>query len=156
MALFAEISSNAKMRLSGHASYAGDVTPQEAWNLLTRYSESQLIDVRTDMEWTSVGVPDVSSLGKRTHTISLMTYPGMRENPLFIKTINDIFKDKNAPLLFLCKTGGRSAMAAEYAASLGYTAAFNIAQGFEGAANEAGLRNHINGWRAEGLPWRSV
>lgn len=156
MALFAEISSNARMRLGGHASYAGDITPQEAWNLLTRYSESQLIDVRTEMEWKSVGLPDMSSLGKQAHKISLLTSPGMRENPLFIDTINDTFKDKSTPLLFLCKTGGRSARAAELATAQGFTAAFNIADGYEGEANEAGLRNHINGWRAEGLPWCSI
>ena len=45
-------------------SYAGDITPQEAWKLLSDNPEAVLVDVRTDAEWRFVGVPDLSSLGR--------------------------------------------------------------------------------------------
>jgi rhodanese-related sulfurtransferase len=36
----------------------------------------------------------------------------------------------------------------------GYTKAFNIASGFEGAISPEGHRGGIDGWKAAGLPWR--
>src|SRR5690606_19047373 len=46
----------------GHMSaYAGDLTPQEAWDLLLSEPGAVLVDVRTEAEWRFVGVPDTSS-----------------------------------------------------------------------------------------------
>ncbi|CAM5665956.1 hypothetical protein MAUB1S_04976 [Mycolicibacterium aubagnense] len=45
-------------------SYAGDITPQQAWDLLSENPEAVLVDCRTDAEWRWVGVPDISSLGR--------------------------------------------------------------------------------------------
>ena len=45
-------------------SYAGDITPLEAWKLLSDNPNAVLVDVRTDAEWRFVGVPDLSSLGR--------------------------------------------------------------------------------------------
>ena len=41
-------------------SYAGDITPEEAWKLLNDNPEAVLVDCRTDAEWRFVGVPDLS------------------------------------------------------------------------------------------------
>ncbi len=43
-------------------SYAGDITPEEAWKLLNDDPEAVLVDCRTDAEWRFVGVADLSSL----------------------------------------------------------------------------------------------
>ena len=40
-------------------------TPQEAWDHLASDPEAILVDVRTRAEWTFVGLPDLTSLGKR-------------------------------------------------------------------------------------------
>ena len=40
------------------SNYAGDITPQEAWDILTSNPDATLVDVRTDAEWRFVGVPD--------------------------------------------------------------------------------------------------
>ena len=37
-------------------SYAGDITPEEAWKLLNDNPEAVLVDCRTDAEWRFVGV----------------------------------------------------------------------------------------------------
>ena len=42
-----------------------DVEVEEVWERLKRDPASVLIDVRTQAEWTFVGVPDISSLGKQ-------------------------------------------------------------------------------------------
>ena len=36
--------------------YAGDITPEEAWKLLNDNPEAVLVDCRTDAEWRFVGV----------------------------------------------------------------------------------------------------
>jgi len=38
--------------------YAGDISVAEAWTILQREPKTQLIDVRTQAEWTFVGLPD--------------------------------------------------------------------------------------------------
>ena len=43
-------------------SYAGDITPQQAWDLLNDDPEAVLVDCRTSAEWRFVGVPDLSGL----------------------------------------------------------------------------------------------
>jgi len=39
--------------------YAGDISPTEAWSMLTDESDAVLIDVRTDAEFAYVGSPDL-------------------------------------------------------------------------------------------------
>jgi hypothetical protein len=36
---------------------------------------------------------------------------------------------------------------------LGYSRAYNIAEGFEGALDDNKHRNSISGWKVAGLPW---
>ena len=38
-------------------SYAGDITPEEAWKILNDDPEAVLVDCRTDAEWRFVGWP---------------------------------------------------------------------------------------------------
>jgi rhodanese-related sulfurtransferase len=51
-------------RANTRMSYAGDITPLEAWKMLSDNPRAVLVDVRTDAEWRFVGVPDLSSLGR--------------------------------------------------------------------------------------------
>jgi rhodanese-related sulfurtransferase len=53
--------------------YAGDVSPEEAWNILAKEPEAVLVDCRTDAEWNFVGVPDLYSLGKQVALIPWRT-----------------------------------------------------------------------------------
>ena len=46
-------------------SYAGDLTPREAWEKLENNPDAVLVDCRTQAEWSFVGVPDLEVLGKR-------------------------------------------------------------------------------------------
>jgi hypothetical protein len=49
--------------------YAGDLSPKEAWDLLAANPMAQLVDVRTMAEWSFVGLPDLSALGRQVHRI---------------------------------------------------------------------------------------
>ena len=53
--------------------YAGDITPQEAWDILETDPDAVLVDVRTDAEWSYVGVTDLSSIGKEPHFVAWNT-----------------------------------------------------------------------------------
>lgn len=141
-------------------SCASNITPKEAWSLLEVHPQAQLVDVRTAPEWAFVGLPDLSSLDKRVITLSWRVYPEMNIDPSFSERLNQFLNaaavEKTVPLLFLCKTGGRSAEAAGVMAANGWEKCYNIECGFDGEMNASGQRGTINGWKHEELPWRQA
>lgn len=136
--------------------FAGDVSPADAWAQLKANPAAQLVDVRTQPEWSFAGLPDLSGIGRRAITLSWKFYPTFERNAQFIEQLQALVPDANTPLFFLCKTGGRSTDAAIAATQAGYTACYNIAGGFEGDANAANQRGRINGWKAANLPWEQA
>jgi len=136
--------------------YAGDVSPSECWTALTSAPASQLVDVRTQPEWSFAGIPTLDSISKTVKTISWKFYPNFDVNPNFIAQLEAAVPDKTAPLYFLCKTGGRSADAAIAATAAGYTHCYNIEGGFEGDINSNYQRGQISGWKASKLPWQQA
>lgn len=138
------------------ASYAGDVTPKQAWDVLSTDAKAQLVDVRTQPEWAFAGVPDLAGIGKQVHCVSWKFYPSMELNNDFLAQLRSRVPDTSAPLFFLCKTGGRSLDAAIAATKAGYTACYNIEGGFEGESNEHRQRGQISGWKAAKLPWEQA
>jgi len=132
------------------AGYAGDVTPQEAWELVR--DGAVLVDVRTVGEWQQIGVPDTSELGKDTHFIEWVHAGGI-PNERFLEQLEALDVAKDTPLLFICRSGQRSIGAAMTATQAGYANSYNVLQGFEGAADKVGSR-HVEGWKVAGLPWK--
>jgi len=137
-------------------SYAGDITPVQAWKLLSDNPRAVLVDVRTDAEWRFVGVPDLSSLGREVVFIEWNTSDG-RHNENFAGELRDRIApaaaDAERPVIFLCRSGQRSIGAAEAATATGITPSYNVLDGFEGHLNANGHRGET-GWRAIGLPWK--
>ena len=137
-------------------SYAGDITPLEAWKLLSDNPHAVLVDVRTDAEWRFVGVPDLSNLGRAVVFIEWNTTDGTH-NENFADELRDRIPPAAAggerPVVFLCRSGNRSIGAAEVATEVGITPAYNMLDGFEGHLNASGHRGET-GWRAIGLPWK--
>ncbi len=138
---------------AGELSYCGDVTPQEAWEILAAQKDALLVDVRTLPEWQFVGLPRLSDLGKKPLCISWKFYPTFETNTGFIEQIQKEVPDKDTPLLFLCRSGARSLDAAIAATQAGYTHAYNIAGGFEGDPDPQSHRGTSGGWKAAQLPW---
>jgi rhodanese-related sulfurtransferase len=137
-------------------SYAGDITPLEAWKMLNDNPQAVLVDVRTDAEWRFVGVPDLSSIGRDVVYIEWNTSQGQR-NQSFLAELKEQVPDasdgEERPVVFLCRSGNRSIGAAEAATEAGITPAYNVLDGFEGNLNAEGHRGET-GWRAIGLPWK--
>jgi rhodanese-related sulfurtransferase len=135
--------------------YAGDLSAAEAWALLQGDTAAQLVDVRTTAEWNFVGLPDLSQIGRPVHCVEWQSYPTMAQNPSFVEQAGGALGGrKDAPVLFLCRSGARSRAAAIAMAAAGYERAYNIAGGFEGDPDQTRHRGNQNGWKAAGLPWR--
>jgi rhodanese-related sulfurtransferase len=135
------------------ANYAGDITPERAWQLLAGDENATLVDVRTKAEWSYVGVCDLSSIDKKPAFIEWQVFPSMAVNGSFVEEVDSLGVPKDAPLLFVCRSGARSRSAAIATTGRGYAACYNVAGGFEGDCDENRHRGQINGWKAAGLPW---
>jgi len=137
--------------------YGGDVTPKQAWRVLSQDPAAQLVDVRSAAEWTFVGVPDLSSVDKAAIFVEWQRYPGMARVAEFeedtLAALKAASAKTTAPVFFLCRSGGRSMAAARALTALGHTAAFNIIGGFEGDLDEGRHRATLSGWKHDQLPW---
>jgi len=142
--------------VSAAAGYAGDVTPATAFKILTEHKDAALIDVRTRAEWNYVGLPELESIGKKPALLEWQAFPGMQQNPEFVSTLGNAVADKDTPLLFLCRSGARSAAAAKAMTAAGYSTCLNVTEGFEGPLDAQGRRGSAAGWKATGLPWRQT
>ena len=124
--------------------YAGALLPAEAHRLMQ--VGARLVDVRTQPELLYVGrVPGALAL-------EWQTYPGNQPNPQFLEELAAL-TDKDEPLMFLCRSGGRSHAAAQAATQAGWRECYNVLEGFEGDRDEAQHRGTVGGWRKAGLPW---
>lgn len=139
---------------TARSGYAGDLSPEQAWALLTADADAALVDVRTDAEWRYVGVPDTSTLGRDPVLDQWQRYPNGQVNHEFLATLTDagLTPGDGRPLIFLCRSGVRSVAAARAATAAGYGPAYNVTHGFEGDVGPDGHRGST-GWRAAGLPW---
>ena len=142
--------------VSPAAGYAGDVAPTTAWKILSENKDAILIDCRTRAEWNYVGLPDLETLAKKPALIEWQVFPSMQPNPEFVSALSGVLADKEAPLLFICRSGARSAAAAKAMTAAGYSTCLNIADGFEGPLDALAKRGTAGGWKAAGLPWRQT
>ena len=118
----------------------------DAFDFLSKKINSHLIDTRSDIEWKSTGIPDLSSINKETNLINW--------GPVLDQTFFEQYKNfllssfnQNDNLLFICRSGSRSLMAAQFAIKFGFENCFNI---FEGFYNE----NNLN-WK-KSLPVKYI
>ncbi len=134
-------------------SYAGDVSPKQAWDMLSQNPAAGLLDVRTPAEWAYVGVPDLAALDRQAVLVPWKLFPAMDLNVDFFAQVEQPGLDKTADLLIICRSGQRSQSAAIALTAAGYRACYNVAYGFEGDKDPGHHRGSINGWKVDGLPW---
>jgi rhodanese-related sulfurtransferase len=121
------------------------VTPREAKELLDNQGYTY-VDVRSEPEFAqghaegAVNVP----------IMHLDPARGMVPNPDFVDVMQANF-GADAKLVLGCKSGGRSARAAETLARAGYSDLVNMDGGFDGRTDPFGGLQQA-GWRQEGLP----
>ncbi|MGA7595046.1 MAG: rhodanese-like domain-containing protein [Gallionella sp.] len=126
--------------------YEGALYPREAHEILQSAPGAKMVDVRSRAELDWVGkFPNATA-------IEWASYPGMIRNPHFIAQLEQQV-DKEALVIFVCRSGGRSHHAAIAATQAGYRDCYNMLEGFEGDMDAGKHRNTKGGWRAAGLPW---
>ena len=115
-------------------------------DFLNENSNSIVLDVRTEEEWSSVGKPDAESLNSKTLFISILVGPDRQKNENFVQEFLDKKVSKKDKVLIICRSGVRSMVAAKLLEQQGYKNLINISDGFEGnpATGE--------GWKKSNLP----
>jgi len=136
--------------------YAGDISVADAWEMLKANPSAQIVDVRTTAEWNYVGLPDLATIGGKPALLEWQVFPSMQPNPDFVSALSGAAANKEVPMLFLCRSGVRSAAAAKAMTAAGYSSCFNVADGFEGPLDSQAKRGGSAGWKAAGLPWRQT
>ena len=109
------------------------IKSSEIKSFIENNPKTVLLDVRTDNEWKTVGIPDSTNLGIKTFFITISEGPGFIEN--IKKEIN-----KENQVLVMCAAGGRSIIAASLLHNEGYVA-HNISDGFSGNGVDPGWKN---------------
>ena len=139
-----------------------DLTPSQALDLASKNPHVFILDVRSRPEYVLLGHPTIAHhvpykfwTGKH----SSKGY-GMVTNPHFAEDLKARFNPKTDTLIFMCRSGKRSCLAANAAAASHWPEdkLYNMMGGFEGDK----LKNKdsayygqriLGGWKNEGLPW---
>lgn len=143
------------------------LTAVEAHDLKLQRGEKLLfVDIRTQPELVFVGSPkdmDINipflklDYGQwNEQSASFKKIP----NSQFISTFDSVIRSKNltknSSIVLLCRSGKRSAAAANLLTSAGYKNVYTVIDGFEGDKAKIGTekgRRVVNGWKNAGLPW---
>jgi rhodanese-related sulfurtransferase len=141
---------------------------REAYKMKQELGQSAyFVDVRTRYEVTYVGLPTVADAN-----IPYVEHPedapwddkagrfrldvNSDFGPELARRLQGAGLGKDAPIILMCRSGDRSARAANLLSQLGYTSVYTVVDGFEGDAVAAGERKGqriVNGWKNAGLPW---
>ena len=106
----------------------------EAAYTRAKNGELILIDVRTPTEWAMTGMPR-DSIGATLQSADFIA-----------RARSAVLDDLDRPIALICRTGNRSAEAANRLMSEGFTHVYYIAEGMAGHLGEE------DGWMKRGLP----
>lgn len=145
------------------------LTPQEAYEIVGKAPARTLfLDVRTRAEAMYVGMPTTAdALVPYVEHQEMMTDWDERRHMYQLEPNSDFIQEaeirlkekglgKTDQVILICRSGDRSARAADLLASAGFTRVYSIAEGFEGDSAKDGPKagqRIVNGWKNAGLPW---
>ena len=98
-----------------------------------------LLDVRTKEEWDTIGKPDGEKIGLRTFFLSILFGEEGIFNENFVQEFKNLNIGQDHEILTMCRSGGRSQVAAELLNRENYTCS-NISDGFEGNQENVGWK----------------
>ena len=134
-----------------------DVSVERVWDRLKSDPKAVLVDVRTKAEWSFVGVPDLTPIGKQLHLVEWQTFPAGQVDPQFADKLMSALEaasvGRDDEIFFICRSGGRSMSAARAMTANGYSRCRNVADGFEGPLDPRRHRGGSGGWKVAALPW---
>lgn len=129
-------------------------------------NKALVIDVRTQAEIEYVGVADMvdSNIPYMVNDYNTWDEKNgryqMSPNSGFLSKMTDLVNsaglNKDSTIIVMCRSGDRSAGAANLMAKAGYTNVYSVEDGFEGDVAQNGDHKGqrvVNGWKNAGLPW---
>ena len=119
-----------------HAAGVESLKPHQAWSKMER-GEMILLDVRTQAEWYQSGVPK---------SARLVTLSDPRGAAGFVAGAKKAVRGNlKSPVGVICRTGNRSAAAAQLLVQAGFKTIYDVPEGVIGDAKSTG-------WAVRGLP----
>ena len=112
---FKELVDDAKTRIR-------EVSIDEVKGMLAQKSPEVIVDIREDGEWANGHLPGATHLGRGVLEVK----------------VNQVFPDKNTPLVLYCGGGNRSALAADVLQVMGYSNVRSMAGGWRGWTAQGG------------------
>jgi len=140
------------------------ITSREAFDEIQAEENKILfLDVRTRAEVEVVGMPTVADANIPYMFMSEpMTWDDdwgsfkMTRNLNFLDAVKQRLEEKgltqNDKVFLMCRSGGRSASAADLLGEAGFTNVYSVVDGYEGDKAKNGKRT-LNGWKNSDLPW---
>jgi len=143
------------------------MTSTEAYDYMMKNMDKALfLDVRTPAELNYLGVVTVMDANVPTDTMDGSAWDDKKNR--YVRKHNDNFVadvdarlrakglNKSDTVILICRSGDRSAKAADVLAKNGYTKVYTVVDGFEGDKAKEGEHKGqrvVNGWKNAGLPW---
>ena len=144
------------------------LTSKEAYQTIKKEKQDVLfVDVRTRAEVNFLGMPTDADANIPYMTLSEFYAWDNKKNSFkmelnesFLNTIKDRLADKGLSkdnkIIFICRSGSRSASAANLLAKAGYKNVYSVVDGYEGDKVKQGANKGqrlVNGWKNNNLPW---
>ncbi len=142
------------------------LTAQEAEEVL-KDGDAVLVDIRSRAEVAFLGIPKRANIHIPYMVMPMMASFNLEKNTYDLEINPDFPSDfekyarehgisNDDKIVLICRSGSRSARAADLLADLGYTQVYSVVDGYEGdkakSGTEAGHRV-VNGWQNAGLEW---
>ena len=140
------------------------ITSSEAFDEIQSVgNEILFLDVRTRSEIAVVGMPTVADANvPYMFMAEPMTWNDdwgnfkMTKNQNFLNAVKQRLEEKGLgqddKVFLMCRSGGRSASAADLLSKAGFTNVYSVVDGYEGDTAKNGKRI-LNGWKNSDLPW---
>lgn len=144
------------------------ITAKQAYARVSKYGEKILfVDTRTSEEINFLGmptlvdtnipymqIPEWKGWDEKSRSLKLETNPDFASR--VAQWLDKKGLNKSDMVILMCRSGDRSAKAADLLAKLGYTQVYSVLDGFEGDMADAGPekgKRVVNGWKNANLPW---
>ncbi len=131
-----------------------DVAPKQVWEALGSHPAAKLVDVRTDVEWATIGVPDLAASASNRCWCPGRSRPPCRSTAASWTQMRAAGVGAGRPRLLPVPQRRALGGGGPGGAAAGFSHAYNIADGFEGPPDGTGTRGRVAGWQADGLPWK--
>ncbi len=143
------------------------MTAEDAYkHTMGNMDKTLFVDIRTPSELNYLGVVTVMDAHVPLVFMDSTAWNDKKhrykraKNNNFVSDIDAALKKKGLgkddTVILMCRSGSRSAQAANMLADAGYTKVYNVVDGYEGskAKDEPNKgKRTVNGWKNSGLPW---